>query len=526
MRITKEEFLEIYKDLPICNQVDLFYTQPSSDLELLTKYLPSKMWRLNNIYTIVNKSGKRVIFQMNKAQHRTYAASLKHPRIIILKSRQQGISTLWLVSFFDDCLCYKDFSIGLMAQGLEEARKLLERVGVLWQELDQRIKDYIGISLVRDNTSEFGLSNSSFIYIRTSFRSGTLQRLHISEMGKIANKSPDKATETKTGSLQALAQGNTGVVESTAEGDNLFKEMWDTAVTYTGPRTVKDFYPVFLSWIEDPDCSIDVPQIATDKQLEYFSKLEEELGIVLTENQRNFWITQYRELGDRIYQEHPSTPTEAFMATREGTYWSELYFKNVKSLDREIPNLYDPNLDVQVSVDIGMNDTNVLTVFQDYSDGVRIIDEFYDDGKPISYYVDWIKSRGWYKNLVHVILPHDAKVMEHTSGLTRYQRYEELLPGIEITVLPKLPREEGIEMVRQLLSKAEVFIDPKCAYLISCFYCYSKEWDEKRNRWRNGVPDHNEYSNGADSLRYMSIGRRVWTNTYKGRKKVTGAYNV
>ncbi|MGY2498704.1 hypothetical protein ACW4UO_30035, partial [Klebsiella pneumoniae] len=108
---------------------------------------------------------------------------------------------------------------------------LLERTKFLWDKLDPDIKAYLNRSLEKDNAKSFTFNNHSQIFIRVSFRSTTLQRLHISEFGKIANHSPKKAKEVKTGTLQALAVGNTGVIESTAEGRNMFKEMWDASVT-------------------------------------------------------------------------------------------------------------------------------------------------------------------------------------------------------------------------------------------------------------------------------------------------------
>ena len=143
-----------------------------------------------------------------------------------------------------------------MAQDSSAAESLLQRVKLLWDNLDDSIKDYVQIQNTKDNTKEFSFNNGSSIFIRTSFRSGTLQRLHISELGKIANNYPQKARETKTGSLQAIAVGNTVVVESTAEGDNMYKDMWDTAVAYAGELTGKDFKPIFLSWLDDPDLSL------------------------------------------------------------------------------------------------------------------------------------------------------------------------------------------------------------------------------------------------------------------------------
>lgn len=519
MQISRDEFLEIYAGLRVCDYVDLFYTEPASDLDLVTNYLPSKLWRLNNLYTIVDKYGKRVTFQMNRSQHLVYAASLRHPRVIILKSRQQGISTLWLVSFFDDALTNDDFSIGLMAQGSDESEKLLERVKLLWNSMNPYYLSYWNLALTKDNTKEFSLTNGSSIYIRTSFRSTTLQRLHISEMGKIANKSPEKAKETKTGTLQALAQGNTGVVESTAEGDNMFKDMWDNAVQFSGNMTPKDFSPVFLSWLDDPDCNVEQDQFIPEKVEEYFLRVEKEVGRKLTRTQKNFWVTQYRELGDKVYQEYPSTATEAFMATKQGTYYAETYLVWVKKLGRERTGLYDPNLPVQVAIDLGMNDTNVLGVFQEYiNNEVRIISGFEDNGQRIKYYTDWMKRQPWIANLTHVILPHDAMVKDLTSGKTRLEVFEEELAsykdeyGVEhplsvtFTVLPKTERREGINAVREMIPN--LYVDPeKCPYIIQCLYNYHKEWDEKRERFRD-EPCHDEWSNGADMLRYMAHGRQ------------------
>lgn len=521
MTITKEEFLEIYQGLSVTNYVDLFYTEPDNDLDMVTNFLVSKLWRLNNLYTIVDKYGNRVLFEMNRSQHIVYAASLRHPRIIILKSRQQGISTLWLVSFFDDTLTRPDFSTGLMAQGSDEAEKLLERVKLLWQNVHPYILAYWNLSLTKDNTKEFSLSNGSSIYIRTSFRSTTLQRLHISEMGKIANKSPEKAKETKTGTLQALAQGNIGVVESTAEGDNMFKSMWDNAVKFSGNMTPKDFSPVFLSWVDDPDCNVEQDQFIPEKVAEYFKEVEKDIGKLLTRTQKNFWVTQYRELGDKVYQEYPSTPIEAFMATKDGTYYAETYLTWVKKLGRERRGLFDVNLDVQVAVDLGMNDTNVLGVFQEYiHDEIRVIAGFEDNGQRIKYYTDWMKRQPWIANLTHVILPHDAMVRDLTSGKTRLQVFEEELASykdedglyhplnVTFTVLEKTDRQEGINMVREMIPN--MYIDPDtCPYIVDCLYNYHKEYDEKRERFRD-QPCHDEWSNGADMLRYMASGRATY----------------
>lgn len=409
-----------------------------------------------------------------------------------------------------------------MAQGLDESSTLLTRIKVLWDELDDSVKQYLHIGVDTDNTKAISFTNGSSIFVRTSFRSTTLQRLHISEMGKIANKTPEKAKETKSGTLQAIAPGNTVVIESTAEGDNMFKDMWDQAIKHYGDLSDRDFSPVFLSWIDDPDCVEPRPQIISDKQAKYFAEVEKELGRPLTDQQKWFWVTKYRELFDDIFQEYPSTPVEAFMANKEGAYYAKLYLHWVKGYKREVENLYDPNLDVQIAIDLGVNDTNVITVFQEYTDGIRIIDEIYDSGQPISYYIEILENKPYANLIWHIILPHDGEVMELIAGKTRREVFEENFPHATVTVLPRLSVNEGIEMVRQVLKR--LWIDPKCQYLISCLFNYTKEWDEKRNRWRD-KPEHNEFSNGADSIRYMAMGSKTRVKA-KRQRRPNGGHDV
>jgi hypothetical protein len=449
---------------------------------------------------------------MNPSQHRVYAASLEHPRIIILKSRQQGISTLWLVSFFDDAIFNTDINVGLMAQGTDEATTLLTRVKLAWDAFPSEVRDFLALRLLQDNTKEFGMSNGSKIFVRTSFRSTTLQRLHISEFGKIANKNPERAKETKTGTLQAISAGNTVVIESTAEGNNEFKNMWDIASDFQGARAPKDFMPVFLSWVYDADCTTDIPQVITPKQATYFSSIEAELDTELTDNQQWFWVSQYRELGDSIYQEYPSTPTEAFQASRDGAYYATNYRNYVLKYKREVPDLYDENLAVEVAMDLGMNDDFVLVFFQRYNDEYRIIDEYTNSGEGLEHYVNHMSGKSYrYGN---IYLPHDVRVKELNTGQRRIDRLHEL--GVRRTkVLPRIPVNDGIEAVRKIIPK--LWIDVRCEYLIGCFKNYSKEWDDRVGVWKN-KPWHDEWSHGADGIRYMAVGSNS-TSDYKRQVK-------
>lgn len=499
--IPQNEFTEFY---PTIDYINIFYSKPNDSADLITNYLPSKLWRLNNLYTIVNKAGTKQVFNMNRAQHMVYARSLEHPRLIILKSRQQGISTLWLISFFDDLLFKPNYTLGLMAQGKEEAATLLLRLKLAWDELDPDIKAFLNIEVSTDNTTSFGLTNGSTILVRISFRSTTLQRVHISEFGKIANKYPEKAKEVDTGTLQAIAPGNTAIIESTAEGENRFKTKWDNATTLveSGQQlTAKDFSPIFLSWLDDPDCVESVEQQISIIALEYFKELEGLTNRTLTKYQKWFWVSQYRELGDDIFQEYPATPEEAFLKSRDGAYYAVLYKSFVIKHKRIVPNLYDPNLPVFCSLDLGMDDSTVLCFFQYHQKQYRIIDEYKNNGEAISHYVDIMADRDY--TIERVFLPHDVMVRELGTGKTRLSKFQEL--GVtNCTVLAKSGLMDGIDAVREILKM--LWIDSKCHYLQKCFLNYTKEWDDKGGVWKD-TPARNIYTHGADAMREMVLSK-------------------
>ncbi len=522
LRISEEEFEELYPD----GDISLFKRNPENDEDFIANFLPNKLWRLNNLYTIIDKDGNKVLFNMNRAQHRSYSSMLRHPRVIILKSRQQGISTFWLIDYFDDGLFIEDLNIGMLAQGLEEASTLLERVKIAWDNLNPAVKEFLGIKIVKDNSKEYSFSNGSTIFIRTSFRSATLQRLHVSEMGKIAAKDPQKARELVSGTMQAIKAGNPVVIESTAEGrKNQFHKMWYSASDFVGQRGLKDFKPLFLSWVDDPDCVAHIPQSPTQKDIEYIQKVERDLDIVLTNEQQWWVIVQRRESGDDFDQEYPYDPESAFAAVRDGAYYATQWKKEGRIVIRvdteeevreegstryQLNGLYDPALDVFVAFDLGVNDTQVLIYWQELLRGdtieIRVIRTYYNSGEGIDHYYRHMKNTGY--AIAGIYLPHDIKVREWSSAKSRYRIMRDM--GMKhLHIIPKTTsRTADIGVCRLAIKHVIVDASPGTGndYFIDMFYNYSKEWNEKLGVWRD-IPLHDEWSNPADAWRYLVFGR-------------------
>src|SRR5215207_225947 len=161
-------------------------------------------WRLNNLYWIVNKEGKRTQFKMNWAQENLFNGM--HYMNVILKARQLGFTTFIQIFMLDACLFNADIRAGTIAHKLDDAKTIFrDKVKYPYDELPDAIK--AARPVIKDSADELMFSNNSSIRVGTSLRSGTLQYLHVSEYGKLCAKYPDKAREVRTGALNTIQSG-------------------------------------------------------------------------------------------------------------------------------------------------------------------------------------------------------------------------------------------------------------------------------------------------------------------------------
>lgn len=473
--------------------------------EFVTKYLGSKLWRLNNLYKIRDKAGQLITMKLNESQLYTLT-QFSHNKRIILKSRQQGMTTLAVAYNLDSCLFHPGFSAGIQSYGLDESKKLQLKAKLMWEEFDEDIRKALNIELVINNAYGMRFSNGSLLRIG-NFRGDTLQSLHVSELAKIAKKYPDKARELKTGAFQAIGKDNKIIIESTAEGKaGLFYELWQKAVAKKritdaagAQLSPFDFEPIFLSWMMDPDCNLDLPQVPSPELVEYFDKVEMETGIKLADTQKNWYIAKYEEIGNEIKQEYPSTPEEAFEKVVEGTYYANEYKRlNIGKFE------YDPNYYVFSAVDLGMNDTFSNIFFQvDVNGQVTIIGEYMDSGHGLEYYRDVydaiMKKYGW--NIQSMYVPHDVNVRDLTSDKTRLDVLREL--KFNPIVIKRHSLIDGIECCRQMLQN--VRIDKSCEVTLAAIQNYRKAYNEQLAVFMD-KPVHDEHSHPADALRYLALG--------------------
>lgn len=283
------------------------------------KFLSDKEWRLNHLYKIYNKSGDLIRFKLNKAQTKFYSdrQSLNPnntARDIILKARQLGMTTFCLVDFFDDVLFNKGINARFISQGEREMKNSFRTIKTLWETLD--IKPFMlqmGLKVTEETTTSLAFSSGSSIGVTLSGRSGTFQRLHISELAKIQNISDIKAEEVKKGALNTVPIGGRIVIESTAEGmGGMFYEYWQKA------NMSETFYtPHFFPWFYDSEYSINPHQdnIFEKEFIDLKNQIKIKYGYELTDSQLFWYKLKKEEQGKGIVQEYPSYSDEAFIAS-------------------------------------------------------------------------------------------------------------------------------------------------------------------------------------------------------------------
>jgi len=469
-----------------------------SEIAHAQKLLADPRWRLNNLYSIVDKQGRKVTFKFNWAQEELYD-NVWYCNII-LKARQLGISTFICLLFLDRCLFNDNISAGIIAHTLEDSQQLFRRVKFAYDNLPDEIKKII--SAENDTTNMLKFSNGSSLRVGTSLRSSTFQYLHISEFGKICAKYPDKAQEIITGSLNTVAPGQYIFIESTAEGRSGY--FYDICKKAQQDRESKrelsklDFKFHFFPWYREPIYRIgNIFPVTSDMQ-KYFDHLTA-MGIHIDDEQKNWYIARESIQKEDMRREYPSTPEESWEVSNEGLY----YCKQMTACRSEkrigfVP--YDDALPVYTAWDLGYNDSNAIWFFQIFRKEIRVIDYIEGSGESLTYWLGIVKSKPYVyeKHLA----PHDIMVHEYTSGMTRQASARKL--GINLIPVPKVDVIPGIDTVRNVLSRC-FFDENKCEKGLKALDNYKKEWDERGACWRS-QPYHNWASHGADAFRTLATG--------------------
>ena len=289
---------------------------------------------------IKTKSGTVVPFRLNDAQRKLYAVAKRQQdagkpvRLIILKARQLGFSTLTEGLIFHACATRRNVNALIVAHREDATANLFRMSKLFYDELPAPVKPMLRASnaqeLVFENPSKLRSEREARPGLRSRIRcataggrgigrSDTLQCVHLSEYAFWPDGADGKAS-TLAGILQAVPSlpGTMVVIESTANGFEDFKERWDAAVAGEN-----DFEPVFFAWFENPDYSMPVVP-GTE-----WTPEERDLKAAyrLTDGQLQWrrWCIANNCGGslDMFRQEYPASPGEAFLHSGTGVFDNE-----------------------------------------------------------------------------------------------------------------------------------------------------------------------------------------------------------
>lgn len=306
------------------------------------------VWFIENFLYIRDKTAKIVPFKLNTAQHIVMDKIMddrrkgKPVRIITLKARQMGLSTLYEALIFHDTITNENKNSLIIAHEEAASSNLFQMSKLYFENIPEVLKPMKkyanGKILSFENPTNDDAEKArnpglrSKISIATAGtgevgRSSTVHNLHASEVAFF----PDGKT-TMLGLMQAVPdQPNTTVIwETTANGvGDFFHEQWQKA-----EKGLNEFTPIFLPWFIQPEYTRN---FFTEEEKRTFieqvdMKTQDASGNEvrtyeydlmhkhnLTYEQLNWrrHTIQNKCQGDEILfmQEYPSSPEEAFISS-------------------------------------------------------------------------------------------------------------------------------------------------------------------------------------------------------------------
>ena len=265
---------------------------------------------------VIDKEGQLVPFNLNLTQMKLWR-TVQHieknnlpKRIVVGKGRQVGTSLfclafgLWFASESPNTTCL------VVSKTDDETKSLMRKMGIMWEE------DPIAPPIKTPSSTKLEFINRSLVFAKTFGTKGGAARgetvhglAHISELAH-SSIGPNQYTEQKTilraAIMRTLTKSAWCIVESTANGAEYYKELWDEAVAGKN-----EFTPVFVGWWLEKENTVFAPedfQLTTDEKA--LKTKHPEIS-----NENFAWRrAEKRNMGANLFnQENPDSPELMFL---------------------------------------------------------------------------------------------------------------------------------------------------------------------------------------------------------------------
>lgn len=273
---------------------------------------------------IRTKSGSVEPFLLNKAQQYIHSrleeqkALTGKVRALILKGRQQGVSTLIGARFYHKVSHHFGMQAFILTHALDATQNLYKMAQRYYENTPAPVKPQVTTS----NSKEliFGLLDSGYklgtAENKAVGRSATIQLLHGSEIGFWNN-----AADHAKGIMQAVpsAPGTEIILESTANGvGNFFHQQWQQA-----EAGLSDYIAIFVPWFWQSEYKREVDESFNTTADE--DELMFQYGLSVEQIAwRRLKISEFSVNGmdgtKAFMQEYPCNANESFQTTGEDSY--------------------------------------------------------------------------------------------------------------------------------------------------------------------------------------------------------------
>lgn len=469
----------------------------------LLKHLDDPVWRIRNLYEIRDKSGKPVPFVPTPEQehviHKIYVEGRR--RLLILKARQLGMSTLISIIILDAILWQGGIQASIVDQTAPDAKeKLREKVLLGFQRLPQVLLDRFRIIREKEGVFEIqslGETTTSTVFAGMRARGGTNQILHVSEWGAIQHTDTRRSEEILTGALPSAESGLT-IVETTwkgGKGGHLWRFVEHYLSTPVGQLGDDDFDVLFFPWWTDQAYQSRAPGPVGKEIGSYLDDKELELGITFTPGQRSWYQSARTRLREFIYREFPTTIDECWMAPVEGAIYAST-LEEIRGRGQIVRNVHERGKLVHTAWDLGAPENMVTWYLQEVGREIYVID--CDNGldlttaERVALMLRKGYSFGWH------LLPHDAAAIQK-GGITFQAELEKA--GLTNTKVVPVTRDiwRGINRLQELMPRMWFDVE-KCERGLECLMAYRRKQDRVAG-YLTDNPVHDWSSHASDALR-------------------------
>jgi hypothetical protein len=296
-------------------------------------------------FDIRTKDGEVVPFDPTEIQKQVFKDIQDYRFVQFLKGRQMFVTTGTVIPALHVCFAKPGSRVCVAAHDERSAMEIGQFYRMMY-EGNQALRELMPLksgskgqrSILFANGSKilFGTANSEF------WRGFPTHFAHMTEAAMY-----DNLGKTIASLGQTVPESGTIVIETTANGDNTYREMWDD----DGSR----YFRRFLCWLNHPEYVSDLalPADLTDLERDYITRRK------LPARRASWWVRKRRSMpiSERhlMQQEYPVTPEEAFLLS------GDKYLKRQVALPQSPPadaagvvlcEVYNPEHQYVVGIDV------------------------------------------------------------------------------------------------------------------------------------------------------------------------------